>query len=322
MSDASKSPSEEIAMGVGIREGGPDGDSAGNDVFEIIMAQKVFNDIADISRSSPARAQGGILLGRMLKNQGASLLLIEGHVVAEHTKGQERGMLFTPDSWQQINSDKQGDVPYSQMVGWFHIQPGAGSTLPPNDKFVEYNCAGRLWQIAYIIDPLSCTEGIFRFTGGEFVASEFKIAADPYGRKPSVLDCLGCINRLEFQDAVPVNKRPVLLLTALAILLSVSNVYYWLNVRALSGQVSRLQQYVSQLENTNQVLTERVNNNQYWHHVVFEGQTLADISNNFYGSEDYVDDIAALNNISDIYDLEVGREILIPKNIKRNELNE
>jgi len=144
-----------------------------------------------------------------------------------------------------------------------------------------------------------------------------------YGQKPSVLDCLGCINRSEFQNAAHVNKRFVLLITALAILLFASNAYYWFNDRALSGQISRLQQYVSQLENSNQVLTERVNNNQYWHHVVFEGQTLADISNNFYGSEDYVDDIATLNNISDIYELQVGQEILIPTiNIKRNEPNE
>lgn len=152
---------------------------------------------------------------------------------------------------------------------------------------------------------------------------EIHMKLDSYGQKPSVLDCLGCINRSQLQDAVQINKRPVLLIAALAILLFASNAYYWFNARTLSGQVSRLQQYVSQLENSNQVLVDRVNDNQYWHHIVFEGQTLADISNNFYGSEDYVNDIATLNNISDIYEIQVGQEILIPTmNIKRNEPSE
>lgn len=311
MTDASKPQSEKVKREADMRAWDTHEGSAGKDAFEIYMERKVFDDIADISRANPHRALGGILFGRVLTNQGASLILIEGHVVAEHTEEYEGNILFTPDSWQQINSAGR-EFPLWQIIGWFHIQPGAGTAIASADKFLHNNCADLPWQIAYLVDPLNCTEELFCLAGGEIVSSGFKIAADAYGQKPSVLDCLGCIKRWQFQDADYANKRPVLLITVLAILLFAGNAYYWVHARTLSGQIGRLQQYVSQLENSNRLLADRVNNKQYWHHVVTEGETLADISNNFYGSEDYAEDIAVLNKLSDVYGLQVGQEILIP----------
>lgn len=312
-----------VAIGNGPETPELNKDSGRDGGFVIHMEQNVHDELTDFARSAGNNGLGGILLGQVLTDHVSTLVLVQGCVVAEREEGQQGCVTFNDAAWMQMHREKEQGLPDSKIVGWFHTHQDLGLSLSSQDKLTQSKYFTHSWQVAYVLDPVNNTEGCFQSAEGIFTAVEYKIVTDPERPKPKVFDCLHCINTQHGID----QKKPGRLwlgglIGLLLIMLCLSNIYFGNNTRQSSARIGELQQYVSSLENTNRELSEQVNKTRDWHHTVIEGETLADISNKYYGSEDYLAELATLNNITDLYSLQTGQEIRIPAISKQKESSE
>jgi hypothetical protein len=52
-------------------------------------------------------------------------------------------------------------------VGWYHSHPSFGIFLSEHDLFIHRNFFSGPAQIAVVVDPINCTEGVFAWRHGE-----------------------------------------------------------------------------------------------------------------------------------------------------------
>ena len=112
------------------------------------------------------REGGGVLVGGLHDD---SLPLVKGSIAALEAEGQRASVTFTHDAWSTIHQTMDRDFPDDQIVGWYHSHPGFGIFLSNFDRFIHDNFFSDPRQIAYVVDPVAGTEGIFHWRDGELV---------------------------------------------------------------------------------------------------------------------------------------------------------
>ncbi|MEI7560672.1 MAG: hypothetical protein WCJ63_08770 [Actinomycetes bacterium] len=105
------------------------------------------------------REVGGVLVGRSPKDGG--LPLITGAIEAISADEQRATLTFTQDSWEHVHSVIDKEYPNDEIVGWYHSHPNFGIFLSDHDLFIHRNFFGGSSQIALVVDPCNCTEGVF-----------------------------------------------------------------------------------------------------------------------------------------------------------------
>jgi proteasome lid subunit RPN8/RPN11 len=130
------------------------------DVSEAAIYPHVFNN-AD-------REVGGVLVGRTPADGG--LPMITGAIPAISADEQRATLTFTQDSWAHVHQTLETEFPEDeQIVGWYHSHPGFGIFLSGHDLFIHENFFGGASQIAVVVDPCACAEGVFVWCDGELV---------------------------------------------------------------------------------------------------------------------------------------------------------
>jgi proteasome lid subunit RPN8/RPN11 len=106
------------------------------------------------------REVGGILVGRAPVAGG--LPLVTGAIPAVSADERQATLTFTQDAWAHIHRTLEREFPPDeQIVGWYHSHPGFGIFLSGHDTFIHEHFFGAPSQIALVIDPQRCREGVF-----------------------------------------------------------------------------------------------------------------------------------------------------------------
>lgn len=114
------------------------------------------------------REVGGVLVGRVPASGGMPLLT--GAIPALSADEQRASLTFTQETWAHVHDILETDFPQDEkIVGWYHSHPNFGIFLSGHDLFIHENFFDGPSQIAVVVDPIGCTEGIFAWRDGEVV---------------------------------------------------------------------------------------------------------------------------------------------------------
>jgi proteasome lid subunit RPN8/RPN11 len=110
------------------------------------------------------REVGGVLVGRVPRLGGPPL--VTGAIPALKAEEKRATLTFTQDAWQHVHKVLDRDFDGDQIVGWYHSHPGFGVFLSEHDLFIHRNFFSGPSQIAVVVDPQTCSEGIFYWREG------------------------------------------------------------------------------------------------------------------------------------------------------------
>jgi proteasome lid subunit RPN8/RPN11 len=140
--------------------------SAHPDVAIVGLAGVSIETIYPHVFANAEREVGGVLVGRAPNDQG--LPLITGAIAALSADEQRATLTFTQDAWAHVHSTLDSSFPPDeQIVGWYHSHPSFGIFLSGHDLFIHQNFFSGPSQIAVVVDPIACTEGVFAWRDGE-----------------------------------------------------------------------------------------------------------------------------------------------------------
>jgi proteasome lid subunit RPN8/RPN11 len=111
------------------------------------------------------REVGGVLVGRNGRRGGPPL--VTGAIAATEATEESTTLTFTQDTWEHVHRVMAARFSQDQIVGWYHSHPGHGIFLSEQDLFIHNNFFGDPSQIAWVIDPVAGTEGVFGWSAGK-----------------------------------------------------------------------------------------------------------------------------------------------------------
>ena len=108
----------------------------------------------------------GILIGEVFKDSQGPYLEISDIIKGEYADNQAGQVMFTHETWEYINSVKDGNFRNKLIVGWYHTHPNFGIFLSDQDVFIHRNFFDKPWQVAFVFDPVQEEEGFFIWRKG------------------------------------------------------------------------------------------------------------------------------------------------------------
>ncbi|MGE5417189.1 MAG: Mov34/MPN/PAD-1 family protein [Acidobacteriota bacterium] len=134
--------------------------------IRVSITQEVAEQINTLASSDTKRELGGVLLGTVEEKKGHQVK-VEAAVEAKYTDAAQTSVTFTHSSWEYMNQERETRYPHLKIVGWFHTHPGFGIFLSADDIFIHKNFFDIPWQVAYVVDPVNETAGLFGWEQGE-----------------------------------------------------------------------------------------------------------------------------------------------------------
>jgi proteasome lid subunit RPN8/RPN11 len=113
------------------------------------------------------REVGGVLVGQVGRRGGPPL--VTGSIEAVEATEHLTTLTFTQASWEHVHRVMAQRFPEDQIVGWYHSHPGHGVFLSEQDLFIHRNFFADPSQIAWVIDPVAGTEGVFGWRTDDIV---------------------------------------------------------------------------------------------------------------------------------------------------------
>jgi proteasome lid subunit RPN8/RPN11 len=110
---------------------------------------------------------GGVLVGDIDGETGDVFVLAA--IPAHRATSAVASLTFTHEAWDEVNEIMSRDFEGLRMVGWYHSHPRFGIFLSEYDVFIQKNFFSEEWQVAYVVDPVSHTSGVFGWEHGEIV---------------------------------------------------------------------------------------------------------------------------------------------------------
>ncbi|MFP3903150.1 MAG: LysM peptidoglycan-binding domain-containing protein [Armatimonadota bacterium] len=139
----------------------------------VIFAKEVIGEVVDHARRDTSCEIGGVLLGTVTHERDR-VVLVEASVPASHTRASQGNITFTHDTWAEINEIIDEEYPDLEIVGWYHSHPNFGIFLSSYDMFIHENFFSAPWQIAYVVDPVRDDRGCFVWRKGEIVKLQYE----------------------------------------------------------------------------------------------------------------------------------------------------
>ncbi len=117
----------------------------------------------------------GVLVGRVATDRHGCFVQVTHAIEGVGAAEQGAHVTFTHDTWNHINAemDRLHSGPEGRrIVGWYHTHPDFGVFLSDMDLFIHQNFFAQSWQLAYVYDPLSGNEGLFRLVDGKLCSAD------------------------------------------------------------------------------------------------------------------------------------------------------
>jgi hypothetical protein len=74
---------------------------------------------------------------------------------------------FTHETWARINQQMDSRFAHLAIVGWYHSHPSFGIFLSDRDRFIQEHFFSGPGQVAYVVDPVRKTQGMFLWRDGK-----------------------------------------------------------------------------------------------------------------------------------------------------------
>lgn len=109
----------------------------------------------------------GVLVGKWARDADGPYVHVLESIRGDAAASKFAEVTFTHETWARIN--QQMDTRFTQLaiVGWYHSHPSFGIFLSDRDRFIQEHFFSGAGQIAYVIDPVRKTEGIFLWRNGK-----------------------------------------------------------------------------------------------------------------------------------------------------------
>jgi proteasome lid subunit RPN8/RPN11 len=125
------------------------------------------------------REVGGFLIGH--PSVTGRLPVLSAAIEAVHAAENRADLTFTQDTWEHVHRElaRRGEAG-ERIVGWYHSHPGFGVFLSQHDDFVHRSFFSDPSQVALVIDPVRCQEGLFVWDQDELTPSFDRATPDKW----------------------------------------------------------------------------------------------------------------------------------------------
>jgi proteasome lid subunit RPN8/RPN11 len=140
---------------------------AGVQDFRIFFAPESHQAIQKHARETTAVEVGGVLVGNWGRDDDGPYVAVTEIIRCDAATSKSGEVTFTHEAWNVVNREMDTRFAALKIVGWYHTHPGFGVFLSERDRFIQEHFFGNPGQIAYVVDPLANTEGVFAWRSGK-----------------------------------------------------------------------------------------------------------------------------------------------------------
>ena len=135
--------------------------------FRLFFKPEVHAEILTHAGEDTSFEICGILVGQWENDSNGPYAVISNRIRCDNASSKVAEVTFTHESWAQINDEM--DTKYSDLriIGWYHSHPDFGIFLSDRDVFIQENFFSGAGQVAFVVDPVRKTEGVFEWRGGK-----------------------------------------------------------------------------------------------------------------------------------------------------------
>jgi proteasome lid subunit RPN8/RPN11 len=135
--------------------------------FRVYFAPEVHRGTWDHAKHDVSFEICGVLVGRWEKDENGPYVVVVDYIRCDTATSKTAEVTFTHESWSQINREMDSKFSDARIVGWYHSHPDFGIFLSDRDCFIHEHFFENPGQIAYVIDPIRETEGVFAWREGK-----------------------------------------------------------------------------------------------------------------------------------------------------------
>lgn len=140
--------------------------------FRVYLAPSVHDGIWAHARERTDVEVGGVLAGQWQQDEDGPYVAVEAFIRCDTAVSKEAELTFTHETWTHIHEQMDDRYQNLKIVGWYHTHPDFGIFLSDRDCFINQHFFAEPGQIAYVVDPVKKTEGIFIWQDGKPSLSE------------------------------------------------------------------------------------------------------------------------------------------------------
>lgn len=135
--------------------------------FRLFFEPEVHDGILSHASEDTSFEICGILVGRWESDSNGPFAVVSNRIRCDNASSKLAEVTFTHESWAQINEEM--DTKYSDLriIGWYHSHPDFGIFLSDRDVFIQENFFSGVGQVAFVVDPVRKTEGVFEWRDGK-----------------------------------------------------------------------------------------------------------------------------------------------------------
>ena len=306
---------------------------------KVYIRQSVYKALEKFAASDTSKELGSILFGDYSEENGKLYVVITDYIQAKYTDASAATLTFTHETWDYVHKEHAKRFPDKKIIGWQHTHPSYGIFLSNYDTFIQENFFNLPFQIAYVIDPVQKLRGFFQWKGDKIAKLHGYYVYDEPG-KPIKLE-----QEKPKEPKKPRKKLAVAAIAALSVacvvlgtLWAVTASRYALQLQTQqavnNAQAQELEQTRQQLqaaEATNREQADKITQLEadretqpqedpnavtyaFMVYTVVAGDTLEGICEQHgisYGENKAL--ILAINGISDPNLIDIGQQLLLPK---------
>jgi proteasome lid subunit RPN8/RPN11 len=138
-----------------------------NQDFRVYFAPEVHRRVWQHAAENPSVEICGVLVGRWARDGDGPFVLISECIAGEAAKNKFAEVTFTHETWAKINEQMDSRFATLAIVGWYHSHPDFGVFLSDRDLFIQEHFFAGPGQLAYVVDPIRKTEGVFLWREGK-----------------------------------------------------------------------------------------------------------------------------------------------------------
>lgn len=111
--------------------------------------------------------RAGILIGKVFADEDGPFIVIDGALLAPHTRLTPGGTTFTSRSWDQLHEMCKRRFPDRLVVGSFRIRHDDNTNLTEYDRYVIKRFFPEWWQVTYVLAPAVNRQALFHWQQGQ-----------------------------------------------------------------------------------------------------------------------------------------------------------
>lgn len=135
--------------------------------FRVYFEPEVHEAIQRHAGENTAVEVGGVLVGDWRHDAGGPFVNITRSLRCDAATSKSGEVTFTHEAWNAIHHEMDTRYCDLRIVGWYHTHPSFGIFLSERDTFIHEHFFSGPGQIAYVVDPVAETEGVFAWRKGK-----------------------------------------------------------------------------------------------------------------------------------------------------------